>query len=289
MDIRFDPRLPLVWRDPNTLQIGVDHPIAVVDRLSARQEKIIAAIAAGHGRSGLGSIAQRSGCREREVEELVEVLRPTFAAPRSVSSGRLRVGVSGTGPMADEISGLLEAGGAAVHRVTAESVMMDPPPDIGVAVSRHVHDPGVAGAWLRRDVAFLCVVAGDSTTRVGPLVVPGVTACPRCLDLHRGDVDLAWGVIAGQLWGRPAPEHPPLARLEASTRSVRRVLRRGAEDDAVIEMLDVDSGDITRTTSRPHPSCGCAVLPRSDSADDPSRLGLARHGSTTGAGVAALA
>ena len=36
---------------------------------------------------------------------------------------------------------------------------------------------------------------------VGPLVVPGVTSCLTCADLHRADRDSAWPAVAMQLRG----------------------------------------------------------------------------------------
>ncbi len=44
----------------------------------------------------------------------------------------------------------------------------------------------------------------DGTRMVGPLVVPGVTSCLGCADLHRSDRDAAWRrLIAGPRGGRP--------------------------------------------------------------------------------------
>jgi nicotinamidase-related amidase len=39
----------------------------------------------------------------------------------------------------------------------------------------------------------------DGTGLVGPLVIPGVTSCLRCADLHRSDRDAAWPALAAQL------------------------------------------------------------------------------------------
>jgi hypothetical protein len=38
---------------------------------------------------------------------------------------------------------------------------------------------------------------------IGPLVLPGVTSCLRCADLHRTDRDPAWPAMAVQLAGKP--------------------------------------------------------------------------------------
>ena len=39
----------------------------------------------------------------------------------------------------------------------------------------------------------------DGTGLVGPLVIPGVTSCLECADLHRRDRDAAWPAVAAQL------------------------------------------------------------------------------------------
>ena len=57
-------------------------------------------------------------------------------------------------------------------------------------VVRELHDAGVP---------HLPVRVRDGTGLVGPLVIPGVTSCLRCADLHRSDRDAAWPAVAAQL------------------------------------------------------------------------------------------
>ena len=52
---------------------------------------------------------------------------------------------------------------------------------------------------------LVAAVRGD-TGIVGPLVVPGVTGCLHCGDLHRRDADPGWPWLAAQL---TATEPPP--------------------------------------------------------------------------------
>ncbi|RKR74876.1 hypothetical protein C8E83_2010 [Frondihabitans australicus] len=317
MDIRFDPRLPLVWRDPHTLQIGADRPVVVLERITAREERVVSAIASGHGLSGLGGLIARTGQRDAEVATIVERLAPALAEPRKVR--RPVVEVAGSCNLTRAIEALLTASDASVRRVDATSAGLAGDADAGVAVSRHAHDPAVAAAWLRVDLPHLTVVTGDRSTRVGPVVVPGRTACSHCLDLHRADVDASWGVIAAQLWGRVGPALPPVAQSEVAAKAVRRILRRHealaarhpgapvrdgpakaspgesddddraraldeASDDAVIETIDTDSGRVTSSRSRLHPGCGCAALAESGWGGDPDPSAPAPHGSTTAGG-----
>ena len=48
-------------------------------------------------------------------------------------------------------------------------------------------------------VPHLPVRVRDGAGLVGPLVIPGVTSCLACADLHRTDRDAAWPAVAAQL------------------------------------------------------------------------------------------
>ncbi|ARC56332.1 hypothetical protein AS850_04480 [Frondihabitans sp. 762G35] len=293
MDIRFDPRLPLVWRDPHTLQIGVDRAVVVLSGLSATQERLVAAIASGHGRAGLGVLADRARCSEEEASTLVDAVAPALVSQEPPAASR--IAVTGSSPLLDAIVAMLVGCGLSPERVDAESVAVRPPPVLGVAVSHHVHDPQVTGAWLRRDVPHLCVVMGDRSTRVGPVVVPGATACAHCLDLHRSEVDPGWGVIAGQLWGRRPTVEGPVVVADVAARAARRIRDRLLDPpgdpvrDAVIDTVDHETGRVTSTVSRPHPSCGCAALPGTGWVAGPSLRDPVPRGSRRAEDVLALA
>ncbi|HTU06564.1 MAG TPA: hypothetical protein VMG13_13515, partial [Trebonia sp.] len=56
----------------------------------------------------------------------------------------------------------------------------------------------------RAGVPQLAVTAAEAIAVVGPLVVPGRSACLRCLDLARAERDPAWPVILAQLSQRTA-------------------------------------------------------------------------------------
>ena len=48
-------------------------------------------------------------------------------------------------------------------------------------------------------IPHLPVRVRDGSGLVGPLVVPGVTSCLGCADLHRSDRDASWPAVAAQL------------------------------------------------------------------------------------------
>ena len=55
------------------------------------------------------------------------------------------------------------------------------------------------------DVPHLAVRAAGRRATVGPFVLPGITGCLRCEDMHRADADPAWPRVAAQLSARRGP------------------------------------------------------------------------------------
>ncbi|MEO6310554.1 MAG: hypothetical protein ABIO33_07695, partial [Leifsonia sp.] len=41
MVIRLNPQFPVVWRTPDSIQIGIDRPITVVDHVSIALERVV--------------------------------------------------------------------------------------------------------------------------------------------------------------------------------------------------------------------------------------------------------
>ena len=75
-------------------------------------------------------------------------------------------------------------------------------PDLAVLIG--IPDPELAARLMRERVPHLAVSASEAIGVVGPLVLPGRSACLRCLDLARTDRDPAWPLILAQLASRQA-------------------------------------------------------------------------------------
>jgi hypothetical protein len=107
MVLKLDPRYPLVWRSPTDLQFGVDHAVVVLTDVSPPQERVIAALLRGVGRSGLEMIA--TDAELPDLDSLLEAMCPALVAapePRAVT-----VVVEGAGPTAELVRArLIEAG-----------------------------------------------------------------------------------------------------------------------------------------------------------------------------------
>lgn len=299
MVLKLDPRFPLLWRSPTSLQFGVDAPPAVLPDVTNADERMIAALVGGVSRSGLSAIGTSAGAAEADVARLLDAVTPALlpTPPDSRVPGgwvaRSSVTLSGTGPTAEGIATLLRANGV---RVAANDEATGPAipdlaipnpaipdlaiPDLAIIVAQFVIEPELHGLWLRRDVPHLPVVFGDTAVRIGPLVEPGRGPCLHCLERERTDADPAWPAIASQLWGRSSPAETALAASETAAIATRLALARlalarltnSASLDELLPAatslhLDVDSGRISRRTWRPHPECACLALPGNDSAD----------------------
>jgi bacteriocin biosynthesis cyclodehydratase domain-containing protein len=59
--------------------------------------------------------------------------------------------------------------------------------------------PVLLDLFVGARLPYLVTTVRETYGVVGPFVLPGRTACPRCLDLHRASRDPGWPVVAAQL------------------------------------------------------------------------------------------
>lgn len=250
MVLKLADGVPQVWRSPTSFQLGATKPLAVLEGVGTGHERLIAALAAGISETGFAMMARAAG---EDPARLLDRLRPALAAD---APHRPRAAVYGTGPLAEEL---------------VRQLGRDDDPEVVVLVAAWVVAPAEHGVWLRRDVPHLPVVVGEDI-QIGPLVVPGETACLHCVHLARRDADPAWPAIATQLHGRAAPSLGRTAVAEAAAFAVRRL---GALADAGADPvpggaagtsweLDPVDGSVSVATWSRHPECSCAAPTGSD-------------------------
>jgi hypothetical protein len=123
-------------------------------------------------------------------------------------------------------------------------------------------DPLVAEVH-RSGVPHLVAAVRGQTGVVGPLVVPGVTSCLRCADLHRRDADPRWPTMAAQLTAaEPPPSGATVTCLLTAATAALQVLAyldgTGTPGtlDATIELGPPDHAPRLRRWTA-HPACGC--------------------------------
>lgn len=255
MILRLDPRLPLVWRTPTSIQLGIEPPVVVLDDVTELDERMLAALAVGVSDSGLAMIA---GKRDDDREALLAALGPALAtAPVTPLSAT--VAVHGTESVVAAVASMLSHTGIDVVTGPDAAALAEVSPDLAIVAGTFVLPPDLHGLWLRRDVPHVPVVIGDAGAVVGPVVEPGSGPCLLCLELHRRDRDAAWPAIATQLLGRRSRAESPVLVTEAAAAACRLALdriRTGASAPASLR-IDAATGRREARTWERHPECGC--------------------------------
>jgi hypothetical protein len=136
-------------------------------------------------------------------------------------------------------------------------------PDLAILVGRHSLE--LRAALMRDQVPHLSASAEEAIGVVGPLVVPGRTACLTCLDLTRADRDPAWPLILAQLAGRkpdPLACDAPLAAAVAAQAAgqalafIDRAAAVAAVTDGTLELV-LPGWQWRRRTWPRHSDCSC--------------------------------
>lgn len=136
-----------------------------------------------------------------------------------------------------------------------------------------VHDTGSWGTATTTETAALLLADGTPhllvdvlgrTGVVGPLVLPGLTTCARCLELTRTDLDPGWPALSAQLGGpsRAAAVCDGVLAVAVAAQAALQVLEHleGGSPAAVGGTLELElPGWRWRRRSWPvHPACSCA-------------------------------
>ncbi|MFI9327365.1 ThiF family adenylyltransferase [Kitasatospora sp. NPDC052868] len=149
------------------------------------------------------------------------------------------------------------------------------PPDLVVLAPRDGSGAFAGGTYaarelLRAGVPHLYVGVVEEIGVVGPLVVPGVSACGHCLVLTREDEDAAWPRLLAQL----ADEGPGRARTPACDTALATAVAGlaalhvqlyldGLRPPSVDGWCEISAGDgmSRRLRLKGHPDCGCLWQP----------------------------
>ena len=261
--LRIDPSLALVWRTPTCVQVGVPDALVVAE-LSPAQEHLLVALRTGVSAVAFEAIGRMQGLGPGDVAAFLERFD---ACLEPAGRPRLRVGIDGLGATADWIGYLLGpfCEVRSVHGAAPKWM-----PDLVVVLGAFAIAPARAAAWLSRDVPHLGVVLADRSARVGPLVIPGSSACLTCGELARADADANWRGMLAQLHGKPAGVESQLVAVEVASVVVRWVQAfvRGDESLSSGEVLTLEAttGLWTSDELSPWPKCSCLALPENGTA-----------------------
>jgi hypothetical protein len=298
--------LPL-WRGPDTIQIGIDPRRAVALTGVGAAAAMFGLLDGSRDRQQLVAAAGRLGIPEALAEQtlthlasagllidfptaLLRALTPETRAqllPEMAGASLARqdadggaqllarraaatVQIRGRGRIAAAITDVLTASGVAVapapdSRPKPKPAARGQPPTLVILAGQL---PGPAARLMRP--AHLAVTADEAIGVVGPLVRPGLSACLRCLDLTRADLDPAWPLILAQVTGRraePAACGAALAAVVAAQAAMQTLMfidqpaAVAPAENATLELVQ-PGWEWRRRTWAAHPACTCRASDR---------------------------
>jgi bacteriocin biosynthesis cyclodehydratase domain-containing protein len=290
MVLRLDPDVPVLWRSPDSLQVGVLRVHGVLERVGPAEEQVLQALRSGASRAAIEVLAEQAGGTHLPLSTVLRMLQPALArAPRSGP----RAALFGAGAIPEAVQRLLadrellvddpaDADGAADSERVGSATRArtrpgrrpratQPAEVVVVPIAPWVIAPADSGHWLRRDALHLPVVLADGALTIGPLVRPGSSACLHCIHRHRVDADPAWPALAAQLVGRPSPRLDALSTARAAV-TIAEAIEEVLDDPEPAlgrqTLVDLRTRTVSERRWPPHPECRCGAHPGSDWARD---------------------
>lgn len=271
--------MPVLLRPDGAVQVGWDPRRAVVVRppggLAAAELATLlrsmwspTPLAELQRRAADGGLADTDGL----ADLIAQLVGAGVASECGRSRGRAAsVRIHGRGPLSELLLETLRCSGARVAQSSQPHAAVSAGDvDLVVLSDYLVADPRMLRDLHRQGVAHLPVRVRDGVGLVGPLVIPGVTSCLGCADLHRRDRDAAWPAICAQLRDTVgvADRATVLATAALALGQVNRVIAavrsQGAPPDpeppqtlnATLE-FDLHAGAIVTRRWTRHPLCSC--------------------------------
>lgn len=138
------------------------------------------------------------------------------------------------------------------------------PPDL-VVVTDQPLPPWAASDLHAAGVPQLAVRTGSWGCTVGPMTLPGRSACPRCVTRQRSGYDEGWPLVEVGRWHSRSPASPLAEAMAATivTGEVLDLLDGAKEPPTVGGTLDWELGNWSaRRRSWPvRPDCECVAIP----------------------------
>jgi hypothetical protein len=247
---RLDPRYPLLWRDADTVQFGLEGVVRIAIG-GPWTEPLLNRLRAGIRMSSFDVIAHGVGAPRQEARQLLDQLRPlliddALPAPPfwvdaiNLADGRgqerlrqslIDEGLDEADPRAAGAVGVVMIGGAAAALQLA--------------------------GYLRDDLPHLPIAFEQDAAVIGPLVVPGRTPCLSCRDAHERERDEAWPRLHAQLVG--AAVQVTSARIAQAASLAARILRTPTPSAGLLVRVSPGGRRAWRSV-RHHAECPCLEL-----------------------------
>ena len=286
----LDPAMPVLLRPDGAVQIGWDPRRAVRMRPPAGLgpgglATVIRALAAPLSRAEARRLARAHGLSDDAGFDAVlsglvsaGVLREGDRRGGRSPGKALWIRVHGSGPLSALLADGLRCSGARVGR-SSRAAGVPSEVDLVVLADQLTADPRLVRDLQAGGVPHLPVRVRDGVGVVGPLVLPGVSSCLSCADLHRTDRDAAWPALAAQLREVTGTADRPtlLATAALALAQVQQIIAAVRPDaapapaapatlNATVE-VDVGSASIVARRWTRHPLCGCWHTSLTESAD----------------------
>jgi len=284
---RLLPGVLVTRRGEDQLQIGLDPDLAVVTADLPETRAVLAALREGCAPvlgpdTPLVALRLCADLLARHLvvdgDALVADLRVSVEEARAVAAVYARAGLAATDhlvrrrarpvrvmapePFDAQATRLLELAGVPT------GVPVDRPPYAALVIAFGEVSRDVVDQLAQDGTPHLVVRLGERAIEVGPFVVPGVTACLRCVDAHLSDEDPRRGLVVQQYADAPSRRsdgvpHPVDAALATMVigAAVRDLVGYVDDERPVTWSTTVrlgPGGRERRTPWRRHPHCGCA-------------------------------
>jgi hypothetical protein len=262
------PGLAVARHDATHLQVGLDPPHRVVVPDLPEVRRLLDAVAAGRPLPELDPTAWTALHALNRAGVLVEAGGSRLHAPalaqfgpqahrRLADRAAARVGVLGSRAVVELAERLLRQSGAGLAGP-------DELADVSLVASPGELPRSALDGLLRDSTPHLLLRGSLGSLLLGPFVVPGLTACLRCVDAHLAETDPRRALVVEQVatpLGTDTPTTDPALLALAVGWAVRDLLRfvegdRPSTWSATHHLGPVDA-PVTREWSR-HPHCGCA-------------------------------
>lgn len=250
-DARLAPPTPRLASD--LAAMSAQHGERAAELLNARRHYAVSIHGAGRVAALVGALLGAAGIGRVHLVDAEDV-RLHHAIP------------GGVGPE-DEGRRFVAAASAAVRRAAPETdtapLPMGERPDLVVLAIDEPIDGDRRDALHARECAHLVARLGTDHGVVGPLVIPGLTSCLRCADLHRRDRDPAWTALAVQLTvtrRHGSASDVGLATVVAGLATLQALAFLDGGEPATIEgtlELHLPDWRVRRRSWPVHPKCDC--------------------------------
>ncbi|MFI8518667.1 ThiF family adenylyltransferase [Streptomyces sp. NPDC085481] len=216
---RGDPALDPVRADLASLSVVHRAPDGATRALAARRALRVQVRGAGRVGAAVAALLSAAGVGR------VEVLDSGTVAPWEVSPGGLPAEAVGErrAVAARRLVGRSAPGGRAPREVRTGPGEGGGGPGLSLVVvtprdglGAYVPDPLPAESWLGTGTPHLYAGVLEATGVVGPLVLPGGTACAGCIQRQRTDREPVWPRLPAQ-WRSGAPHALPACDVGLAT------------------------------------------------------------------------